>query len=103
MKNTTLYRANQNKRDELYTQYKDIENTMNILIDFNENVFKDKIVLLPCDNPKYSNFTKYFINNFEKLGLKQLISTSYSFTNKGKIFIMNRGDIIKDIYIYIYI
>ncbi|OWV00294.1 adenine-specific methyltransferase EcoRI family protein [Fibrobacter sp. UWR2] len=48
----------------------------------NENVFRGKTVLLPCDDPEWSNFTRYFAQNFEKLGLKKLISTSYAIESK---------------------
>jgi hypothetical protein len=51
---------------------------MNAYLDFDKDVFRDKIVLLPCDDPEWSNFTKYFAQNFERLGLKKLISTSYA-------------------------
>jgi len=47
-------------------------------------VFKGKTVLLPCDDPEWSNFTKYFAQNFDKLGLKKLISTSYAPNSKPK-------------------
>lgn len=83
-------KAKKNKADEFYTQYKDIEKELNFYIDYNPEVFKDKTVLLPCDDPGLSNFTKYFIQNFKRLGLKKLISTSYIYdgeSNKhGKIY-----------------
>jgi hypothetical protein len=66
------------KNDEFYTQYVDIEKEMNAYLDFDADVFRDKTVLLPCDDPEWSNFTKYFAQNFERLGLKKLISTSYA-------------------------
>jgi hypothetical protein len=66
------------KNDEFYTQFSDIEKEMNAYLDFDPDVFRDKTVLLPCDDPEWSNFTKYFAQNFEKLGLKKLISTSYA-------------------------
>jgi hypothetical protein len=70
--------AKKAKNDEFYTQYHDIEREINSYLDFDENAFKDKTVLLPCDDPEWSNFTKYFAQNFKKLGLKKLISTSYA-------------------------
>lgn len=70
--------AKKAKNDEFYTQYQDIEREINAYLDFDANAFKDKTVLLPCDDPEWSNFTKYFAQNFEKLGLKKLISTSYA-------------------------
>jgi hypothetical protein len=78
MANENLGAARKGKNDEFYTQYHDIEKEMNAYLDFNKDVFRDKIVLLPCDDPEWSNFTKYFAQNFERLGLKKLISTSYA-------------------------
>ena len=78
MGNTNLGAAREAKFDEFYTQYHDIENEMNAYLDFDKNVFRDKTILLPCDDPEWSNFTKYFAQNFERLGLKKLISTSYA-------------------------
>lgn len=73
-----LNNAKKAKRGEFYTLYVDIEKEMNAYLDFDPKVFYDKTVLLPCDDPEWSNFTKYFAQNFEKLGLKKLISTSYA-------------------------
>lgn len=76
--NSNLSNARSAKNDEFYTQYSDIEKEINAYLEFDENAFKDKTVLLPCDDPEWSNFTKYFAQNFEKLNLKKLISTSYA-------------------------
>lgn len=78
MANAELSHARRSKNDEFYTQYQDIEKEINAYLELNENVFKDKTILLPCDDPEWSNFTKYFAQNFEKLGIKKLISTSYA-------------------------
>ena len=78
MANVNLSSAKAAKNDEFYTQFADIEKEMEAYLDFNPKVFLDKTVLLPCDDPEWSNFTKYFAQNFEKLGLKKLISTSYA-------------------------
>ena len=51
---------------------------MNAYVEYNPDVFRDKTNLLPCDDPEWSNFTKYFASNFERFGLKKLISTSYA-------------------------
>lgn len=75
--NTNLGSAKSAKNDEFYTQYSDIEAEINAYVEFNPDVFRDKTVLLPCDDPEWSNFTKYFASNFERFGLKKLISTSY--------------------------
>lgn len=84
MANDNLGNAKAAKNDEFYTQYADIEKEMNAYLDFDTDVFRDKVVLLPCDDPEWSNFTKYFAENFEKLGLKMLISTSYAPDAKPK-------------------
>lgn len=76
--NTSLSAAKNAKNDEFYTQYHDIEAEMNAYIEYNHDVFRDKTILLPCDDPEWSNFTKYFAANFAYLGLKKLISTSYA-------------------------
>lgn len=73
-----LHAAKAAKNDEFYTQYEDIECEMNSYIEFNNDVFRDKTILCPCDDPEWSNFTKYFAANFERLGLRKLISTSYA-------------------------
>lgn len=81
-KNSNLTAAKKAKNDEFYTQYHDIEKEMNAYLDFDENVFRGKNILLPCDDPEWSNFTLYFAQNFEQLGLKKLISTSFAHQSK---------------------
>lgn len=83
MAQSNLADAKNAKNDEFYTQYQDIEKEMNAYLEYNPNLFKNKVVLCPCDDPEWSNFTKYFAQNFEKLKLKKLISTSYAFASKG--------------------
>lgn len=78
MANSNLSAAKRAKNDEFYTQYGDIEAEMNAYVEFNPDVFRGKTVLLPCDDPEWSNFTKYFASNFTRFGLKKLISTSYA-------------------------
>lgn len=78
MANTNLANAKNAKNDEFYTQYPDIQKEINAYLDYNPDVFRGKTVLLPCDDPEWSNFTKFFAQNFELLGLKKLISTSYA-------------------------
>ena len=112
-KNTNLNQAKTEKNPEFYTLYKDVEVEMNAYISHDKNVFKNKTILCPCDDPEWSNFTRYFAANFERLGIKKLISTSYarSASNKqislfeqeseqfdkqkhethGKIFVAERG------------
>ncbi|UTC57177.1 hypothetical protein ABK01_02125 [Treponema sp. OMZ 305] len=55
---------------------------VNAYIEYNPNVFKGKTILLPCDDPEWSNFTKFFAQNFAAFGLKKLISTSYAVESK---------------------
>lgn len=73
-----LFESKKNKADEFYTLYSDIEEELKNYIEYNPDVFRDKMILLPCDDYEKSNFTTYFVNNFEKLGTKKLISTSYA-------------------------
>lgn len=84
MANENLGAAKKAKNDEFYTQYADIEKEMNAYLEYNPDVFRNKTILLPCDDPEWSNFTKYFAQNFETFGLKQLISTSYAPNSKPK-------------------
>lgn len=73
-----LLSAKAANKNEFYTQYHDIEKEVNAYVEYNKDVFRDKTILLPCDDPEWSNFTKYFSANFERFGLKKLISTSYA-------------------------
>jgi hypothetical protein len=82
--NENLGAARRAKNDEFYTQFHDIQKEMEAYLDYNKNVFRDKTVLLPCDDPEWSNFTKFFAQNFQRLGLKKLISTSYAPKSKPK-------------------
>ena len=77
-KNNNLHNAKRAKQDEFYTQWIDIEREMNAYLEYDPDVFRGKTVLLPCDDPGWSNFTKYFAERFEYLGIKKLISTSYA-------------------------
>lgn len=70
------------KDDEFYTQYCDIQAEVNAYIDYNPKVFRGKTILLPCDDPEWSNFTRFFAENFELFGLKKLISTSFAVESK---------------------
>ncbi len=71
--NRKLHKAKQSKKDEFYTQLSDIEKELKNY----KNHFKDKVVYCNCDDPRVSNFFQYFSLNFEKLGLKKLITTCY--------------------------
>ena len=83
MPNSDLTEAQRAKNDEFYTQYPDIEKEISAYLEFNPDVFRGKTLLLPCDDPEWSNFTKYFAQNFERFGLKKLISTSYAHNSKN--------------------
>ncbi len=82
MANTNLANAKTAKNDEFYTQYNDIQKEINAYLEYDPDVFRGKTVLLPCDDPEWSNFTKFFAQNFESFGLKKLISTSYAVESK---------------------
>ncbi len=82
MANRNLGAARRAKNDEFYTQYRDIEKEMNAYLEYDPEVFRGKTILLPCDDPEWSNFTKYFAQNFDALGIKKLISTSYAPNSK---------------------
>ncbi len=81
--NSDLRAAKAAKNDEFYTQYADIQKEINAYLEYDPNVFRGKTVLLPCDDPEWSNFTKFFAQNFELLGLKKLISTSFAQESKN--------------------
>ena len=72
--NSRLHAARQNKNDEFYTQLTDIEQELRHYKD----QLKDKVVFCNCDDPYESNFFKYFAMNFNSLGLRKLIATSYN-------------------------
>ena len=82
MPNNNLTEAKRAKNDEFFTQYGDIEKEILAYIEYNPDVFRGKTVLLPCDDPEWSNFTRFFAQNFERFGLKKLISTSYAVESK---------------------
>ena len=87
--NANLVAARAAKNDEFYTQWNDIENEMQAYLEYDPDVFRGKTILLPCDDPDRSNFTKYFAERFEQLGLKKLISTSYDADGgNGKVFVL---------------
>ena len=77
MANEFLTNAKKVKNDEFYTQYSDIQKEIEAYLEYNPNVFRGKVVYCNCDDPFESNFFRYFVLNFNKLGLKQLITTSY--------------------------
>ena len=96
MGNKNLHNAKIAKNDEFYTQYTDIQKEVDAYLEYNPNVFRDKTILLPCDDPEWSNFTKFFVQNFEKFGLKKLISTCYTNTkNNGQTDLFENNDCLQ--------
>lgn len=90
--NTNLHQAKNNKKDEFYTQLPDIERELKHY----SHHFKDKIVYCNCDDPRVSNFFHYFSFNFERLGLKKLITTCYKNKNMD---LFSRNDSEQAIYL----
>lgn len=80
--NEKMAEAKKAKNDEFYTLYEDIQKEINAYLEYDPDVFRGKTVLLPCDDPEWSNFTRFFAQNFENFGLKKLISTSYAADSK---------------------
>ena len=77
MANKNLTNARRVKNDEFYTQYSDIQKEIEAYLEYNPDTFRGKVVYCNCDDPFESNFFRYFVLNFNKLGLKRLITTSY--------------------------
>lgn len=80
-KNDNLHKAKRAKADEFYTQLSDIENECKHYWEH----FKGKTILCNCDDPRVSNFFRYFSLKFEDLGLKKLIATCYK-SNQIEMF-----------------
>lgn len=85
-KTSNLNAAKAAKNDEFYTQWADIEREMNAYLEFDPDVFRGKVILLPCDDPEWSNFAKFFALHFADYGLKKLISTSYAPDSNPAVF-----------------
>lgn len=77
MANKNLTNAKKAKNDEFYTQFSDIQKEVESYLEYDPNAFKGKVIYSNCDDPFESNFFRYFVLNFNRLGLKRLISTSY--------------------------
>ena len=91
-KNKILHKATREKRDEFYTQLTDIEKELKHY----KQHFKGKVVFCNCDDPRVSNFFHYFSYNFEKLGLKKLITTCYKNQN---VDLFSQNDTERAIYL----
>ena len=85
--NLNLRKASTAKKDEFYTQLSDIERELKHY----KKHFKDKVIYCNCDDPRVSNFFHYFSYNFEKLGLKKLITTCYKNQN-ADLFSQNNSE-----------
>ncbi len=97
-RNYNLIGARAAKKDEFYTQYEDVAKEMKFYTDYDKDVFRNKVILCPCDDPSQSSFTNYFFKNFNRLGLKKLISTSYAHSSVsqalfGSVFVKTRGGV----------
>jgi hypothetical protein len=85
--NTNLQKAKNSKMDEFYTQLSDIERELKHY----KKYFNEKVVYCNCDDPRVSNFFHYFSYNFEKLGIKKLITTCYKNQNVD-LFSKNKSE-----------
>lgn len=94
-RNKNLNKAKKEKSDEFYTLYKDIADEISAYTEHNPDVFRGKTVLLPCDNPDHSNFTKYFTFLFDRFGLKKLISTYHNKNGNSFKWIFDGREAIK--------
>lgn len=90
-KNQKLTRARKNKNDEFYTRYEDIHKEM---IHYKDHL-KDKVIYCNCDNPEFSNFYKYFYDNFNEYGIKKLICTYIGSIGNTYRYDYDGKDIIK--------
>jgi hypothetical protein len=99
--NEKLNAAKSASADEFYTDWTVIEQEVMEYYAFNPDVFRGKTILLPCDDPEWSNFTKFFALLFTQFGIKQIISTSYAKDGgRGKVFRLDAdstGDGVTDI------
>jgi len=72
-----LGRAKARKNNEFYTTKEMVEVGVASTLADNPGLFRGRTLLLPCDDPDWSEFTRYFVDNFEGLGLARLVSTCY--------------------------
>lgn len=83
MANSNLSQAKNAKNDEFYTQWRDIEQEVQAYLEYDPDVFRGKTILCPCDDPEWSNFTKFFALHFHEYGLRKLVSTSFAPESKA--------------------
>lgn len=92
MANERFDNAKKNKNDEFYTRLEDIEKELNHYKEY----FKGKTIFCNCDDPRISNFFKYFALNFNEFGLKKIISTCYK---NQDVDLFTQNDCEKAVYI----
>lgn len=86
-KNENLINAQKAKRDEFFTPREAVENELKYYPD----CFRGKIVYCNCDDPHVSEFFKYFLTNFKRLGLKALYCTCYDGSEASQLR-LNQSD-----------
>lgn len=96
IQHSLMRKAKKSKNDEFYTQLSDIERELK----YYTSHFQDKTVFLNCDDVRYSNFFKYFVSNFENLGLKKIICACYK--NKDNDLFSNTEHEYEGGFYYIY-
>src|SRR5574344_997631 len=90
-KNKNLPSAKKEKNDEFYTQYIDIQKEVEAYLEYNPDIFRNKVIYCNCDAPRVSNFFHYFSYNFKFLELKKLITTCYKNQNL-ELFSQNNSE-----------
>lgn len=92
-KNSVLTSAKIKKNNEFYTQYKDVEREMEAYAANDPKIFRDKTILCPCDDPEWSSFTKYFLDNFERHGIRKLVSTCIATNKEQQISLFSQNSV----------
>lgn len=95
MTNKNLQLAKIKKNDEFYTRFEDVQREIDFFLGFNEKMFFGKSILLPCDDPETSQFAKFFLMNFKRLGLKSLICTAMQKKRLAEWQLLGKTDVAK--------
>jgi hypothetical protein len=82
--NARLHVAKRRRSDEFYTRYEDIEAEVRAYVEHDPDVFRDKVVLLPCDDRDRSEFVRYFLDHFDAYGLRALVASCYVEGGRGR-------------------
>lgn len=93
MGNEYLMRASKAKNDEFYTQYDDVERELDCYVEFDHDVFRGKVVMCPCDDPRKSMFVRYFIIHFKRFGLRRLICTCRVLYDSKEVSLFEDSDV----------